>query len=170
MPNSLIPFQEVITFQQKRISRYQRCLALGLCCLIFPLLFCWMPLIKDELKDTVHYCPSCKLGVGWYVYHEHNETCCGPAGSPASQFCFNWMTSSVLIENFNTSIRIQINAFNNYLINSEFRLIIFTFHHQYRKLNLLTWLIINFLVILFWKDDFKINYFLFIFPFNRYSM
>ena len=128
-------FQEVITFQQKRISQYQRCLALGLCCLIFPLLCCWMPLIKDELSDTVHYCPSCKLGVGWYVYHEHNETCCGPAGSGASNFCFsvsNWMTFSVLIENFNTSIRIQINAYL-ILINSEFQFIIsFTFHHQYR--------------------------------------
>ena len=80
--------QEITTFQRKRISQYQRCLALGLCCLVFPLLCCWMPLIKDELKDTVHYCPSCKLGVGWYVYHEHNETCtcCGPAGSCASNF------------------------------------------------------------------------------------
>ena len=69
--------QEIITNPQKRIGLYQwllfRCLFacfLSFCCF-------WIPLTKDEMNDTIHYCPSCHSEVGIYCYHENNETCMG---------------------------------------------------------------------------------------------
>ena len=69
--------QDITTNPKKRVGAYQRSLAACLCCLILPFCCFWIPLIKDEMNDTIHYCPSCRLVVGIYHYHENNETCGG---------------------------------------------------------------------------------------------
>ena len=69
--------QDITTNPKKRVGAYQRSLAACLCCLILPFCCFWIPLTKNEMNDTIHYCPSCQLGVGIYSYHENNETCIG---------------------------------------------------------------------------------------------
>merc|ERR1712037_236924 len=56
--------QDITTNPKKRVGAYQRSLAACLRCLILPFCCFWIPLIKDEMNDTIHYCPSCRLVVG----------------------------------------------------------------------------------------------------------
>ena len=70
--------QEIITNPRKKTGRYQQCLSFILCCLILPFCCFWIPLTKDEMNDTIHYCPSCQMVVGIYRYDENNATCMGP--------------------------------------------------------------------------------------------
>ena len=70
--------QEIITNPRKKTGRYQQCLSFILCCLILPFCCFWIPLTKDEMNDTIHYCPSCQMVIGIYRYDENNATCMGP--------------------------------------------------------------------------------------------